>query len=167
MAKRLLDRLPPWLVGSLLLLGIIALAVAMLPSVECGEGSRDESAEVLVLAATAVAVIVAVGAGLFRLVAMALAGRYGKRDGWIFSAALFVLAASAVAGSVNHNALGGLALGGVVLALIAFIALLLAAFRGLTADAVGVLLPTFLFGAAWIYLLVGVIALIAKSGIGC
>jgi len=165
--KVLSERLPPWLAGSLLLLGVIALAVAAVPSVECGEGSRDEGAEILVLVVTAISAIAAVAAALFRLVAMALAGQYGKRDGWVLSLALLVLAAAAIAGSVNHSAAGGLAVGGVALTLIAFFALVLAAMRGMTVEAVGVLLPTYLFGAAWTYLLVGVIALIAKSGIGC
>lgn len=170
MEGRRFDRLLPWIAGSLLLLGAIVIAAMQVPDLDCaGEGDSSEwgpSADVLVVL-TVAAVVAAVGGGLYRLGEMTYARRYGRRDGWILGAVLLVLAAAAVVGDRVATAGGGLATGGLVLAALAFAALVVAAITGRDAGDVGLLLPVYLFAAAYVYLAIGAIALLAKSGIGC
>jgi len=167
MGRRLSDRLLPWIAASLLLLAAIVVLGAQVPDVGCGEGTRDEGDETALAAVTVVATILAAAAGLFRLVAMAFADRFARRDRWVLGASLLVLAAATVVGGLVATAVGGLATGGLVLAVLALVALLAAAIAGKGVDGVGVLLPVYLFAAAYVYLAVGLITLFAKSGIGC
>ncbi|HWT91160.1 MAG TPA: hypothetical protein VN179_08585, partial [Solirubrobacterales bacterium] len=116
MGRRLSDRLLPWIAASLLLLAAIVVLGAQVPDVGCGEGTRDEGDETALAAVTVVATILAAAAGLFRLVAMAFADRFARRDRWVLGASLLVLAAATVVGGLVATAVGGLATGGLVLA---------------------------------------------------
>jgi MFS family permease len=168
MGRRLSDRLLPWIAASLLLLAAIVALGAQVPDVGCGgEGTRDEGDETALAVVTVVATILAAAAGLFRLVAMAFADRFARRDWWVLGASLLLLAAATVVGGLVATAVGGLATGGLVLAVLALIALAAAAIAGKGVDGVGILLPVYLFAAAYVYLAVGLITLFAKSGIGC
>jgi hypothetical protein len=168
MERRLLDQLLPWIAGSLLLLIAIVVVAAQVPSVDCGgENADQDGPEAVLLAITVVAAAIAVAAGVLRLVLMGRYDCFGRRDGWILGLAVFVLGAATLYGAAQESAAAGLAVGGFLLAGIAFVALLGAVLLRLDVDDVGVLLPIYLFGAAWVYLAVAVIVLLAKSGIGC
>jgi len=168
MERRLPDQLLPWIAGSLLLLIAILAAAAQVPSVDCGGEDVDQDGpEAVLLVFTVLAAAIAVAAGVLRLVLMGRDDGFGRRDGWILGAAVFVLAAATAYGAGQGNAAAGLAVGGFLLAGLAFVALLGAVLWRLDVDDVGVLLPIYLFAAAWVYLAVAVLALLAKSGIGC
>jgi hypothetical protein len=167
MGQRLFEQLWPWIVGSLLLLVVIVLFAIAVPSVECGaEGPQEEGGDALVVV-TIFATVLAVGSGLYRLVAMVGGNSFARRDGWIFAAALAVLAAAALVGGLVATPGGGLATGGLILPGLTLVGLVAAAIAGRSAEDVGVLLPIYLFGAAYVYLAIGLITLLAKSGIGC
>jgi hypothetical protein len=168
MERRLPDQLLPWIAGSLLLLIAILAAAAQVPSVDCGGEDVDQDGpEAVLLVITVIATVIAVGAGVLRLALMGRDDCFSRRDGWILGVAVFVLVAATVSGGGQEDAAAGLAIGGFLLAGLAFVALLGAILWRLDVDDVGVLLPIYLFGAAWVYLAVAVIALLAKSGIGC
>ncbi len=168
MERRLPDQLLPWIAGSLLLLFVIFAAAVQVPSVDCGgENADQDGPEAVLLALTVIAAAIAVAAGVLRLVLIGRANGFGRRDGWILALGVFVLGAATVYGAAQESAAAGLAVGGFILTSIAFVALLGAVLLRLGADDVGVLLPIYLFGAAWVYLAVAAIALLAKSGIGC
>jgi hypothetical protein len=163
-AEQMRDRLPFWIGTSLLLLVAIVLAAMQLPEVECGEGSRDQAGEGVLVAVAIAAAILAFCAGVARVAALSLAGNFGRRDAWILAAVVLGLALAALLGSTVGV---GLAIGGVVITGLAFLALLGAALLRVGVDRVGILLPVYLFGVAYVYLAVGLIAVLAKSGIGC
>jgi len=160
--------LPLWILVPLVLLVAIVWAAASLPQVECGGEETEEGIDGAILLGLVVfSTAVAVGAALWRVVSMAFHDQYGSRDGWILLAALLVLAAAALVGARNDTVGGGLAVGGLVLPALAFIALAAAAAGRRRVEDVGVLLPIYLFGAAYVYLAVGAIGFLASSGIGC
>jgi hypothetical protein len=169
MERRLPDQLLPWIAGSLLLLIVIFAVAVQVPSVDCGgENADQDGPEAVLLAITVVAIVIAVAAAVLRLVLMGRYDCFGRRDGWILGLAVFVLgAATLYGGTIEESAAAGLAVGGFLLAGIAFVALLGAVLLRLDVDDVGVLLPIYLFGAAWVYLAVATVVLLAKSGIGC
>ena len=168
MRAPLSDRLPPWIAGSLLLLVVIVLVATQVPSAECGgENDVDDNPATALLVVTVAAVAAAIGAALYRIVAMATTERYSRRDGRVLGAALLVLAVSAIVGASAGTAAAGLAIGGLILAGTAFVAIVVAAVARMGVDDVGILLPIYLFGAAWVYLAFGVLVLFATSGVGC
>jgi membrane-associated HD superfamily phosphohydrolase len=168
MERRLSDRLLPWIGGSLLLLGVIVLVATQVPSVECGgETDVDPDPGTALLVVTIVSSVLAVAGALYRIIVMALTASYGSRDGWIVGGTLLVLAAAVLLGAVEGTAAAGLAIGAAILGGVAFVALLVAAIAGLGVEDVGLLLPLYLLGAAWIYLCFGVFVLFVTSGVGC
>jgi hypothetical protein len=168
MDARRSGRLAPWILVPLVLLVAIVWAAASLPETECGGEETEEGMDGAILVGlVAFAAVAAVAAALWRVVSMALHDRYGSRDGWILLAALLVLVVAAIVGAADDSVGGGLAVGGLVLPALALLALTTAAAARKRVEDVGVLLPIYLFGAAYVYLGVGAVGLIASSGIGC
>jgi hypothetical protein len=160
--------LPLWILVPLALFVAVVWIALSLPETECGGEETEEGVDGAILVGlVAFSAVAAVGAALWRVVSMALRDQYGSRDGWILLAALLVLAAAAIIGAADQNVGGGLAVGGLLLPALALIALAAAAAARKGVEDVGVLLPVYLFGAAYAYLGVGAIGLIASSGIGC
>jgi hypothetical protein len=160
--------LPPWILVPLVLLLPIAVLALSLPEVDCGGEGTDDGAEGAVLVGVAaIAAIAAVAAGLLRLMTMVLQSEYGARDGWILLASLIVVGVSGAAYGPAEGVGGSVAFGCLALTGFALLALVGAAVAGKRVEAVGILLPVYLFGAAYVYLALGAVALLASSGIGC
>ena len=162
------DRLLPWIAVPLVLLAVVVALALSLPEVRCdGEESEGGIDGAILVAVVALSAVAAVGAGLFRLVTMAFRNQLGWRDGWILLAALLVIAVAAVGYAPVESFGAGLAIGCLVVTALALLVLVAAAAARWDADAVGILLPIYLFGAAYVYLGVGAIGLLVSSGIGC
>jgi hypothetical protein len=159
--------LPLWILAPLVLFVAILLIVVSLPEAECGENTEGGIEEGVLVGVVAFAAVAAVAAGLYRLVTMAIRDQFSSRDGWTFLAALLVLAVTGVAYSPASGFGEGLAIGGLVLPALALLALVAAAVARKGVDAVGVLLPIYLFGAAYLYLVIGALGFLVSSGIGC
>jgi hypothetical protein len=169
MRARPSDRLLPWIAGSLLLLGLIVFTALQVPDIDCGDEEviDQEPAAQILMVVTVVAVGLAFAGALLRLVTMAARNAYARRDGWILLAVGLVLAVGAAYGGLANTVGGGLALGGFAVAGLGLAALAAAALRGMDASSVGLLLPIYLLAAAWVYLAIGVIAVLVTSGFGC
>ncbi len=163
-----MGRLPLWIAAPLALLVAVGWAASSLPETQCGgeetkEGLDGTIVALLVLFST----VAAVGAGLWQVVSMSVRDRHHPRDGWIFLAALLVLAAAALVGDRGDSVGAGLAVGGFIVPAIALLALAAAAVARKQVEDVGILLPIYLFGIAYVYLAVGAVGFLASSGIGC
>lgn len=156
-----------WTLAPLALFALVLLVALSLPETECGEnieGGTDSAVLVWIVASSAV---VAVAAGLYRLVTMAIRDQFEARDGWILLATLLLLVLFGFAYSPASSFGEGLAIGSLMLPGFALLALVAAAAARKGVDAVGILLPVYLFGAAYVYLVVGALGFLASSGIGC
>ncbi|HEX6205073.1 MAG TPA: hypothetical protein VFZ29_04625 [Solirubrobacterales bacterium] len=163
-----LGRLPLWIVVPLVLLVAVGWAASSLPETQCGGEETKEGLDGTIVACFVLfSTVAAVGAGLWRVVSMSIHDQYDSRDGWIFLAALLVLVAAALVGAGTGSVGAGLAIGGLAVPAIALLALVAAAAAGKRVEAVGILLPIYLFGIAYIYLAVGAVGFLASSGIGC
>ena len=161
-----------WILGPPALMVIIILALPVLPSNDCesSDGLLHGPGPIIfgsvaLIAASAVAV-----AGVLRCVQIYRWGLFREADTWLLAGA--VLVASLAAGLVGSNGgsgevLGGFLIGGFLLAILSFLALLVAFFKGMTADEVGVLVPIYLFGAGMAYVFIAwvVLDLNASGGI--
>lgn len=167
MGKPLSDRLWPWIAVPLLLLAVILVMALSLPQADCGGEGAEEGGSLAFVVIACLSAIAAVAAGLVQLATMAWRDRYRARDGWILLAALLVVAVSGVAYGPAQGFGGGVAFGCLALTGVALLALVAAAVARMRVEDVGILLPIYLFGAAYVYLGVGAVALLASSGIGC
>jgi hypothetical protein len=168
MGEKWSDRLPLWILPPLLLLAAVVVAALSLPEVECGGEETEAGVDGAVLVALVVfSAVATVAAGLFRLVTMTLRRQYGSRDAWILLAALLVVAVTGVAYAPAQSFAAGVAIGGLALTGLALLALVVAALARKRVEAVGILLPIYLFGAAFAYLGAGALGLLVSSGIGC
>ena len=160
--------LPLWVVAPVVLLVVLFVVIASLPGVECGgEGAEGGTEAAVVVVLTILSSLATVAAGLLRLGAMALNRRFGRRDLAIAAAAALLLALAPLIDGSDRSAGESLAIGGLVLTGLSGLGLMAAAVARLSIDAVGILLPMYLFGAAYVYLLLGGIGLLAVSGAGC
>jgi hypothetical protein len=168
MEERQSGGLGAWILGPIVLLPVLIFSMQLLPPVDCGVGSNGPSSgrEAFAVIAGACVALIAV-AGIVRLVAMWREGSYVARDGWIGGLTVLAPAIGASATSGNRGGLpGALAVGGVVM-LLSFLALLVAV--GLKKDLrdVGVLVPTYLLGAACTFVLVAWVILDLNAGAIC
>jgi hypothetical protein len=149
------DRLWLWIAGSLVPLLAILFLATLVPDADCGEEVHDGAAEIVLILVAIGAALLAVAGALYRLGAMVRATRFRLKDGAVLGT-----------GAPGFDE-EGLAIAGLVLTGVALAALIVAAIARRRVDGVGVLLPIYLFGAAWVYLLVGVLILFVKGGGGC
>jgi hypothetical protein len=155
------DHLAPWIVAPLLFLVVLVFTALSLPFSGCGEDAGSGGIVAFVIVAGAAAVIA--GFGLFRLATMARHREFSKRrDGWIFAA---ILVAAAV--GVLAQGWGFLLIGFFLLTVFTLPALVAAAGTGNGVKAVGILLPIYLFGVAFLCSMVGWFILAADSGAFC
>ncbi|MDQ3724692.1 MAG: hypothetical protein M3335_02180 [Actinomycetota bacterium] len=155
------DHLAPWIVAPLLFVVVLVFATLSFSSSGCGKDAGSGGIVGFVIAAAAAAVIA--GFGLFRLATMARHREFSKRrDGWIFAG---ILVAAAV--GVLDQGWGFLLLGFFLLTVFTLPALAAAAVTGKGVKAVGILLPIYLFGAAFLCVMVGWFILVADSGAFC
>lgn len=168
MEEKRSGRLPLWIVAPLGLLVVIVLLALSLPEVECGGEETEDGVDGAVLAvAVVLSAVATVAAGLYRLVKMAFDNQLRGRDGWALLASLLVVVASGVAYAPAESFAGGVAIGFLALTVLALLALVVAALARRGVEDVGIVLPIYLFGAAYVYLGVGAIGFLASSGIGC
>jgi hypothetical protein len=161
------NRLPLWILAPLVLLLLILVVALQMPDHECGEGAGGGTTETILIAVVLVSVLAAIAAGLYRLGMMALHGRYGKRDAIVLAAAVLVVLATWAAGAGERSFLDAALIAGLVIAPLALLALMGAAAARRDVEAVGVLLPVYLFGAAYVYLAAGLLGILVSSGVGC
>lgn len=160
--------LPLWILVPLVLLVAVGWAAFSLPETRCGGEETTEGLDGAIVAGLVLfATVAAVGAGLWRVISMSVRDQYSSRDGWSLLAALLVLLVAALIGAGDDTAGAGLAIGGLIVPAIALLALAAAAVAGKRVEDVGVILPIYLFGAAYVYLAVGAVGFLASSGIGC
>ena len=154
------DQLTPWIVAPLLFVVVLLFATFTLSISECGEDTSKEGVAAFIIVA-GVAVLIA-GAGLLRLAAMARRRQFGKRDGWIFAGLLIGGAAGVLVRGWDFLPLGFFAL-----TIFSLVVLAAAAMAGRGVKAVGVLLPIYLFGIAFLCMMVGLFILAANQGAFC
>jgi hypothetical protein len=159
--------LPLWILAPLALFFAVLLASLALPETDCGENTTEGLDGTVVACLVLFSVAAAVAAGLYRLVTMSFRDQFASRDGWILLAGLVLLGLFAAGYTPAHSFGEGLAVGSLVLPGVALLALAAAAVSGRGVEEVGVLLPVYLFGAAYVYLVVGALGFLASSGIGC
>jgi hypothetical protein len=150
--------LGPWVLGPLALLVVLVFAMGLLPPDDC-EGTEEwlDGPGRIAFGAVALAAFVAVAAaGILRLVQMYRWGLSREADRWLLGGALLLLAVATGIGGregQGEEALAGLLVGGLLLAVSSLLALIVAAFRGGTVDEVGALAPICLLGFGMGYLL--------------
>ena len=158
-----------WILLPLLAWVAVWAAALSMPASDCdGYGPDSGGEEALLIALVAAASLGAAGAALWRLVDLGRANAFsGARDLTIGGSAVVVLALAA-AGSASGHRIGVVPVVGLLLTGLALLLLLIAWAAGLRINRVGLLLPLYLLGAAsFAYPLVGVIGLLASSGVGC
>jgi hypothetical protein len=162
-------RLGLWICLPLLAWAAVWTAALSMPASDCdGYGPDHGGEETLLVVLVAAASLAAAGAALWRLVGLSNADAFSARRDLAIggSAAVALVAAAAVAaprGQIEVLPVVGLLLTGLALLL-----LLVAWAAGLRVNRVGLLLPVYLLGAAlFAYPLVGLLGLLASSGIGC
>jgi hypothetical protein len=150
-----------WILAPLLFVFVLLFATLTLSSSGCGKYASSGVSAAFVIATAAAAVIA--GFGLFRLATMARHREFSKRrDGWIFAG---ILAAAAV--GVLDQGWDFLLLGFFLLTVFTLPALVAAAVTDKGVKAVGIILPIYLFGAAFLCVMVGWFSLVADSGAFC
>lgn len=156
MREKLADHLAPWILAPLLLPFLLffvtsLVAVWLFPELPGGDDYDDWSTqEVVTLAVLALSDIAVAMAGLFRMVTLARRRRYGKRDGWILFAILLAFLLANL--SLRERVVDTLLVGAFPLTGISLLALAIAALVRKRVDDVGILLPIYLFGVAYVYL---------------
>jgi len=159
----------PWLVAPLVAFVLLLIVGFALPSSDCGgEDVSGSPSEVIFLGLAGLAIVGTVGTGLLQLVEMGRDDRFGARD------ALAVVVTLGVVGLIAVTVAGGrgdagesLATAGLIVAPVAVLLLVPPAFTGRDRQAVGALLPIYLFGAAWWYYVVAALGLAISDGAFC
>jgi hypothetical protein len=159
--------LPLWIVAPLALLVLILAVAFQMPDNDCGEGSGGGTTEAILAVLVFVSTLAVIGAALYRLGTMTLNRQYGKRDAVVVAAtALVVLATWAVRAGEN-SFVEAVLIATFIITSLALLALTVAAATRRDVEAVGVLVPIYLFGAAYVYLAAGILGILVSSGIGC
>jgi len=145
---------------------VVWIAALSMPTPDCEGGGTASDAEAAVLiVAVAAASLGTAAAALWRLVGLGRAGAFSARRDLTLVGA--VVATILVAIGLNPQ-FENVAVVALVLTGLAFVSLLVAWAAGLRLDQLGLLLPLYLLGAAlFAYPLVGLIGLLASSGLGC
>jgi hypothetical protein len=155
-----------WIVAPIFALALLLCIILMLPFSDCGESTEYKEAVPLIF--VALAILGVVGAGGLRVTTMVRRRRFRMRDGLILVAASIVLAMSSVLlASPNRGVFGWLVPGILLLTGISLSGLIVAATAGRSVDAVGILLPIYLFGAAFVYVILGWFVAAANNGAFC
>jgi hypothetical protein len=158
-----------WICLPLLAWFVVWIAVLSMPSPDCGSSGTDAGGEeAMLIVLVAASSLAAAGAALWRLVDLGRANAFSAgRDLAIGGSVVVALAFAAVASSPGAR-IEVLPVAGLLLTGLALLALLMAWAAGVRVNRVGLLLPLYLLGAAlFAYPLVGLIGLLASSGIGC
>ncbi len=155
-----------WICLPLLAWVVVWIAALSMPASDCdGYGTDNGTGEVTLVVLVAAASLAAAVAALWRFVSLRRADAFSPpRDLTLVGTVVFAaLAVVAVSPRVEVLAVAGLGLTG-----LALLSLLVAWAAGLRVDQLGLLLPLYLLGAAlFAYPLVGLLGLLASSGIGC
>lgn len=168
MDRRLLDWLPTWIVGPLILLVVIFFASSLMPDSNCNEESIEGLGKSAFLAVTALAIVAVVGAGLMRLLELWRQGLLQPGDVVLLVAVFLVAAAIAKVLDGGPDGANSFLLGGAFIAPAALLGLIGAALSGRgDLDSVGVLLPAYLLGAGWFYYVFAVLIVDLAEGALC
>jgi hypothetical protein len=158
-----------WICLPLLAWAAVWSAALSMPASDCdGYGPDSGEEEVLLIVLVAVASLAAAAAALWRLVGLGNANSFSAgRDLTTGGGVVVALALAAVA-SAPRDRIEVVPVAGLLLTGLALVVLLIAWAAGVRVNQVGLLLPLYLFGAAlFAYPLVGLLGLLASSGIGC
>jgi hypothetical protein len=158
-----------WICLPLLAWVAVWTAALSMPASDCdGYGPDSGAEEVLLIVLVAAASLATAGAALWRLVGLGSANAFSAgRDLTIGGSALLALALAVLA-SAPRDRIEVVPVVGLLLTGLALVVLLVAWAAGARLNRVGLLLPLYLFGAAlFAYPLVGLLGLLASSGIGC
>jgi hypothetical protein len=158
-----------WICLPLLAWAAVWTAALSMPASDCdGYGPDSGEEEVLLVVLVAAASLSTAAAALWRLVGLGNANAFSAgRDLTVCGGVVVALALAAVA-SAPRDRIEVLPVTGLLLTGLALLALLGAWAAGVRLNQVGLLLPLYLFGAAlFAYPLVGLLGLLASSGVGC
>jgi hypothetical protein len=168
MEKRLFDWLPMWIVGPLILLGVIFFASYFMPDSNCNEESIEGLGKSAFIAITGLAIVAVVGAGLMRLLELWRQDLLQPGDIVLFAVVFLVAAAIAEVLDGGPDGANSFLLGGVFVAPVALLGLIGAALSGRRGlDSVGMLLPVYLLGAGWFYYVFAALIIDLAEGALC
>jgi hypothetical protein len=161
--------LGPWILVPALLLAVMIFATFLLPSTDCYSDADESSPGSVAFAVIAALSAVGVGAAaVYRVVAMWRQGSFTRRDSLVGGLALLAICVvAALPGGDSEDNLAWALIGGFLLMVVTFIALLVAAAVEKNLDEVGALVPLYLFGAALTYPLIAWFVLEIKAGAFC
>ncbi len=144
-------------------------AALSMPASDCDGYSTDSGdEEMLLIVLVAAASLATAAAALWRLVDLSRANAFRAGRDLTMGASVVVVLILAVVASALRDRIEVVPLAGLFLTGMALLGLLIAWAAGVRVNQVGLLLPLYLLGAALVaYPLVGLIGLLASSGIGC
>jgi hypothetical protein len=158
-----------WICLPLLAWVAVWAAALSMPASDCDGYSADSGEEeVMLVVLVAVASLATAGAALWRLVDLSRANAFSRGRDLTMGASVVIALILAAVASAPRDLIEVVPVTGLLLTGLALLGLLIAWAGGVRVNQVGLLLPLYLLGAAlFAYPLVGLIGLLASSGIGC
>jgi hypothetical protein len=169
MRERASEKLGLWICLPLLAWIVVWIAALAMPAADCdGYGTDSGRQEATLIVLVAIASLGTAAAALWSVVDLGRAGGFSAGRDLTIGGGAVVAFALAVVASAPGDRVEVIPVVGLVLTGVALLALLVAWVARVRPARMGLLLPLYLLGAAlFAYPVVGLIGLLASSGIGC